>query len=81
MYQAYSGLCSKVLKIMHSCTFYHCVCMQALSDLHLALGVLTLVSMDVIILLVYAIVEGVQGNLTAVLVPNRENPRDIEGVS
>ena len=66
---------------MHNCTFYHCVCMQALNDVHLALGVLTLVSMDVIILLVYAIVEGVQGNLTAVLVSNRENPRDIEGVS
>ena len=64
---------------MHNCTFFHCV--QALNDLHLALGVLTLVSMDVIILLVYAIMEGAQGNLTAVLVPNRENPSDIEGVS
>lgn len=64
---------------MHNCTFFHCV--QALNDLHLALGVLTLVSMDVIILLVYAIVEGAQEDLTAVLVPNRENPRDIEGVS
>ena len=39
-----------------------------------------LVLIDVIILLVYTIVEGVQRNLTAIQVPNRENLRNVEGV-
>ena len=58
-----------------------CVCMQVLKDRHLALGVLTLVLVDLTILLVYTVVEGAKGKHTATLVRNRENPRDIEGVS
>ena len=51
-----------------------------LKDCHLAFGVLALVLVDLIILLVYTIVEGVQGNLTVIRVPNREYPMDMEGV-
>ena len=53
---------------------------QVLKDRHLALGVLMLVLTDLMILLVYTLVEGVQGNLIAQRVPNRENPMDVEGV-
>ena len=66
-----------VSKIAH---IHYCVCMQVLKDAQLALGVLMLVLVDLIILLVYTIMEGVQGNLTATRVPNRENPRVVEGV-
>ena len=55
--------------------------MQALKDWHLALGVLTLVLVDLTLLLVYTTVEGVEGNLTATRVRNRENPRVEIGVS
>ena len=60
--------------------FYSCVCIQALKDWQLALGVLTLVLADITILLVYTITEGLRGNLAAIRVPNRENPRVEEGV-
>ena len=53
---------------------------QVLKDRHLALGVLMLVLTDLMILLVYTLVEGVQGNLIAQRVPNRENPMDVKGV-
>ena len=56
------------------------MCIQPLQDRYLALGVLVLVLVDVIILLVYTTVEGVQGNLTAIQVPNRENLMNVEGV-
>ena len=55
--------------------------MQVLKDWHLALGVLTLVLVDLTILLVYTTVEGAQGNYLATRVSNRENPRDVRGVS
>ena len=55
-------------------------CMQVLKDWHLALGVLASVLIDVLILLIYTIVEGARGNLNAILVANREQPRDIVGV-
>ena len=61
-------------------TFYSCVCMQVLKDWQLALGVLTLVLVDLTILVIYTTVEGVQGKLAAIRVPSRENPRVIEGV-
>ena len=54
--------------------------MQVLKDWKLALGVLTLALVDLTILLVYTTVEGVHGNLTAIQVPSRENPRVVEGV-
>ena len=53
---------------------------QPLQDRYLALGVLVLVLVDVIILLAYTIVEGVQGNLVAIRVGNRENLMNVEGV-
>ena len=54
--------------------------MQPLQDRYLALGVLVLVLVDVVILLVYTTVEGVQINLIAILVPNRECLMNVEGV-
>ena len=51
-----------------------------LKDHHLAFGVLALVLVDLIICLVYTIVEGIQGNLTVIRVPNREYQEDMEGV-
>ena len=39
-----------------------------------------LVAIDVIILLVYDIVEGVRDKLEASLVPHKENPEDVTGV-
>ena len=53
---------------------------QPLQDRYLSLGVLVLVLVDVIILLVYTTVEGVQRNLTAIRVPNRESLMNVEGV-
>ena len=58
----------------------HNAYIQPLQDRYLAVGVMVLVLVDVIILLVYTIVEGVQGNLTAILVPNREYLMNVEGV-
>ena len=52
--------------------------MQVLKDWHLALGVLTLVLVDLTILVVYRSVEGAQ---PATRVPNGENPRGVQGVS
>ena len=51
-----------------------------LRDCHLAFGVLALVLVDLIICLVYTIVEGIQGNLTVIRVSNREYPTEMEGV-
>ena len=39
-----------------------------------------LVVVDLVILIIYNIVAGIQGSLTASRVPNRENPMDINGV-
>lgn len=47
----------------------------------LALGVAVLVVIDVIILSVYNLVEGVRDNLGATRVQHRENPEDLVGVS
>ena len=60
--------------------FWSCHFQFFAKDWHLALGVLTMVLIDLTILLVYTIVEGIQGNLTAIRVPNRENPRVVQGV-
>ena len=54
--------------------------MQILKDWHLALGVLLLALIDLILLLVYTIVEGSWGDLTATRVRNQENLSNIEGV-
>ena len=45
------------------------------------LFVLALVVVDVVILLTYTIVEGINGNLEPMKVVNAENPNDIIGVS
>ena len=54
--------------------------MQKIKDWQLALGVLTLVLVDLTILLVYTVVEGVQGNLTVDRIPNKEKPMSVDGV-
>ena len=54
---------------------------QKPKDYHLALFVCALVAVDVIILLLFTLVEGLQGNLEPSLVPNTENPSDTQGVS
>ena len=54
---------------------------QKPKDPHLALFVCALVAVDVIILLLFTLVEGLQGNLEPSLVPNTENPSDTQGVS
>ena len=54
---------------------------QKPKDHHLALFVCALVAVDVIILLLFTLVEGLQGNLEPSLVPNTENPSDTQGVS
>ena len=73
---------------MHSCYAVHTnnstnitlqidqssVCPQLLKDWHLALGVLTLVLVDLTILLVYTTVEGARGRLKAIRVPSGGNP-------
>ena len=45
------------------------------------MGVAFLVIIDVAILSVYTIVEGVSGQLSSNKVPNRENTEDVIGVS
>ena len=55
--------------------------MQQFHDWMLALAVLVLVIIDVIIIGAYLAVEGIQGQLVVEKVLNRENPRDVIGVS
>ena len=50
-------------------------------DWMLALIVLLLVGIDVLILAIFMVTEGVNGRLGAVTVQDRENPVSIEGVS
>ena len=54
---------------------------QAIKDRMLALAVGVLVLIDITILLVYTVIEGYRGNLIAIRVQNRENMKDIDGVS
>ena len=54
---------------------------QKPKDYHLALFVCALVAVDVVILLLFTLVEGLQGNLEPSMVPNTENPSDTIGVS
>ena len=54
---------------------------QKLKDYHLALFVCALVAVDVFILFIYTLVEGLQGNLEPSMVSNTENPSDTIGVS
>ena len=50
-------------------------------DWMLALIVLLLVGIDVLILAIFMVTEGVNGRLGAVTMQDRENPVSIEGVS
>lgn len=54
---------------------------QNIKDGILILSVVGLVGVDLIILIVYTLVEGVRGNLVAIEVPHKEKPMKIEGVS
>ena len=47
----------------------------------LALSVAVLLSIDIIILVTYTLVEGVRGNLSASLLSNEENKKSLFGVS
>ena len=55
--------------------------MQKVKDRILILGVGSLVAIDLIILVTYYIVEGLQRDLVVTQVPNQENPTVVEGVS
>ena len=44
------------------------------------LGVAALVAIDLTILVIYTLVEGVRGNLVAQRVPHKAKPTEIEGV-
>ena len=54
---------------------------QTIHDWILALLVLLLVGIDVIILTIFVVIEGVRGRLGAREVPDREVPESIIGVS
>ena len=54
---------------------------QTIHDWILALVVLLLVGIDVIILTIFVVIEGVRGRLGAREVPDREVPESITGVS
>ena len=56
------------------------LCLQKLKDWKLALAVVVFVLIDVITLLAYTIVEGLRGNLNAILIQNAENPSAEIGV-
>ena len=73
------ALCPELYDIKIDIDFFFPV--QTLNDWHLALGVMILVFVDLTILKIYTLVERFQGNLSAIRVPNRENPRDELGVS
>jgi len=45
------------------------------------LGVASLVAIDVTILVLYTLVEGIQGDLVARQVAHKENPMEVTGVS
>ena len=53
---------------------------QWLRDYRLALFVLCLVIIDLLILGVYTLIEGISGNLGVKLTTNRENPEETIGV-
>ena len=58
-----------------------CFIVQAIQDYHLALFVGILVVVDVVVLITYTIVEGLQDNLGPTKTVNVENPSDIRGVN
>ena len=58
-----------------------CMLDQIISDMKLALGVLSLVAVDMVILITYTAVEGGKGTLIVQRVPHKENPTPVEGVS
>ena len=55
--------------------------MQPIQDWHLILAVVALLVIDVVIIGVYTIMEGVSGHLHVEQVLNRENQEEIKGVS
>ena len=56
-------------------------CVQGLQDWMLVLAVFFLVGIDVVILLIYTIIEGSRGKLEAEAIQNPENPSVEQGVS
>ena len=72
-------MCS--LMIIFPCMHLSYNITQNLKDLKLALGIAVLVLIDILILVVYTIVEGLRGDLKATLVLNEENSSSEFGVS
>ena len=71
----YSILCTLLQTKTVSVSF------QKMKDYHLALFVCVLVAVDVLILFIYTLVEGLRGSLEPMRVSNAENPLDTRGVS
>ena len=61
--------------------WYFALHAQTLKDWHLALVVATFIAVDVIILVIYLVHDGVQGTLLARRLKSLENPRAEFGVS
>ena len=57
------------------------IAIQNIKNYHIVLFVLALVSVDVVILFTYTILEGIQDNLAPIKTANAENPSEIHGVS
>ena len=55
--------------------------MQTVKDRILVLGVASLITIDLIILVTYILVVGIRGNLAAQRVIHKEEPMRVEGVS
>ena len=70
--------CTVIIAVVVKLTI---IIMQGLKDWTLALAVVMFIIVDVIILLVFTIVDGVEGELTAKLMPNLEHPTSEIGVS
>ena len=57
-----------------------CIDFQRIGDGKLMLMVASLVAIDLVILVIYTLVEGLTGGLVAKRVTHRENPTIVEGV-
>lgn len=49
--------------------------------MHIFIAIMILVGMDTIIIGLYFLIGGVKGQVGVALIPNRENPVDLIGVS
>ena len=54
---------------------------QAIRDVHIFVAIMILVGLDIIIIGFYLLIGGLKGKLGVTLIPNRENPIELIGVS